>query len=252
MTSSNPFFHGSDALDVYFAESPPNTWSYTDFLLANRNAIVNSSPYTDDWRGLDGAWVKRFLKKVEQFASKEEYEQAKLGDNRRLFWEPIITERKQIIVKNLYEYESLNLLEISGNVSSKKLGHKLASELPTIIDSKQQVLNIMEEGISLKTLLKLSITCMLNTQCFKLKYFQEFIPLFEQYKEQQKSNICTNDDVMDIQGDSGFARFLTVNQYTKVLSDSTTKDRQKRTLTDWIHVTNSLVEVKDGDTEDVT
>ena len=29
---------------------------------------------------------------------------------------------------------------------------------------------------------------------------------------------CTNDDVMDIRGDSGFARFLTVSKYTKLLS----------------------------------
>ncbi|GES83361.1 hypothetical protein GLOIN_2v1716154 [Rhizophagus clarus] len=52
------------------------------------------------------------------------------------------------------------------------------------------------------------------------KYFKEFISLFEEYKEREKNNVysCTNDDVMDIRGDGGFAKFLTIEQYTKLLS----------------------------------
>ncbi|CAG8620057.1 1786_t:CDS:10, partial [Paraglomus occultum] len=90
-----------------------------------------------------------------------------------------------------------------------------------------------------------------------VKYFGEFIPLFEKYKEQEKHNVysCTNDDVMDIRGDSGFAKFLTVDQYTKLLSvrpkrnavlpeswcriieeyymESLTEGGPKKTITDW-------------------
>ncbi|CAG8636727.1 7711_t:CDS:10 [Paraglomus occultum] len=257
MTTSNPFFPGSDGNSGYlFRRIPPKY-----FLLAKRNTIVNSPPYTDDWRGLDGAWASRFLKRVEQLASKETYE--------------------QLIVKNSYEYESLNLLEISGNVSSRKIEHKLVSELP--IDSKRQVTNVVEEdGIRTprnqtsidEDVLKAAAENL--TRLDDVKYFQEFVPLFERYKEQQRSNVysCTNDDVMDIRGDSGFARFLTVSQYAKLLSvrpkrkavvpecwrevvdeyfmDSVTKGGRKKILADWVHITDSLVKGKDGDTEDVT
>ncbi|CAG8629870.1 7316_t:CDS:10, partial [Ambispora gerdemannii] len=108
-----------------------------------------------------------------------------------------------------------------------------------------------------------------------VKYFREFIPLFEKYKEQEKHNVysCTNDDVMDIRGDSGFAKFLTIDQYTKLLSvrpkrnavlpefwcriieeyymESLTEGGPKKTITDWVHITYALIVDKVGDTEGV-
>ncbi|CAI2187371.1 14779_t:CDS:2, partial [Funneliformis geosporum] len=49
----------------------------------------------------------------------------------------------------------------------------------------------------------------------EIKYFKEFIPLFEEYKDCEKNNVysCTNDDVIDIRSDGGFAKFLT-EEYT--------------------------------------
>ncbi|CAG8586725.1 637_t:CDS:10, partial [Paraglomus occultum] len=108
-----------------------------------------------------------------------------------------------------------------------------------------------------------------------VKYFGEFIPLFEKYKEQEKHNVysCTNDDVMDIRGDSDFAKFLTINQYAKLLSvrpkrnaalleswrsiieeyymESLTEGGPKKTITDWVRITNALIVDKVGDTEEV-
>ncbi|CAG8540192.1 7704_t:CDS:10, partial [Scutellospora calospora] len=108
----------------------------------------------------------------------------------------------------------------------------------------------------------------------EVKYFQEFIPLFEKYKDQEKNNIysCTNDDVMDIRGDSGFAKFLTIDQYAKLLSvrpkrnavlpecwhriieeyymESLTENEPKKTISDWLRITESLIIVKD--TEEIT
>ncbi|CAG8580815.1 8338_t:CDS:10, partial [Ambispora leptoticha] len=108
-----------------------------------------------------------------------------------------------------------------------------------------------------------------------VKYFGEFIPLFEKYKEQEKHNVysCTNDDVMDIRGDSDFAKFLTIEQYTKLLSvrpkrnavlpeswcriieeyymESLTEGGPKKTITDWVHITYALIVDKVGDSEEV-
>ncbi|RUP43154.1 LOW QUALITY PROTEIN: hypothetical protein BC936DRAFT_137539 [Jimgerdemannia flammicorona] len=110
----------------------------------------------------------------------------------------------------------------------------------------------------------------------EVKYFQGFIPLFEQYKEQQKRNVysCTNDDVMDIRGDSGFVKSLTVAQYRKLLSmrpkrhavvpecwrrvvetyftESVIKGEPKRTIADWVRATEALNVVEDEDAEEVT
>ncbi|CAG8598112.1 179_t:CDS:10 [Acaulospora morrowiae] len=52
------------------------------------------------------------------------------------------------------------------------------------------------------------------------KYLGEFIPLFVKYKESEKNNafFCANDDVMDIRGESSVARFLSIDQFIKLLS----------------------------------
>ncbi|CAG8534834.1 6779_t:CDS:10 [Acaulospora morrowiae] len=124
-----------------------------------------------------------------------------------------------------------------------------------------------------ESILKASAKSLANLD--EVKYFGELIPLFEKYKEQEKHNIysCTNDDVMDIRGDSGFAKFLTIDQYTKLLSvrpkrsavlpecwcrvieeyymESLTEGGPKKTITDWVRITDALMVGEDGDTEEV-
>ncbi|RIB04635.1 hypothetical protein C2G38_2254269 [Gigaspora rosea] len=52
------------------------------------------------------------------------------------------------------------------------------------------------------------------------KYFEKFIPHFMKFKKLEKNNpfSCANDDVMDIRGDSGFSKFLSVDEYIKLRS----------------------------------
>ncbi|CAG8692517.1 12519_t:CDS:2, partial [Acaulospora morrowiae] len=52
------------------------------------------------------------------------------------------------------------------------------------------------------------------------KYFREFIPHFTKYKESQQNDpfSYTIDDVMDIRGEGGFSKFLSVYDYIKLLS----------------------------------
>ncbi|RUS26541.1 hypothetical protein BC938DRAFT_470633, partial [Jimgerdemannia flammicorona] len=82
---------------------------------------------------------------------------------------------------------------------------------------------------------------------------------------------CTNDDVMDIRGDSGFVKSLTVAQYRKLLYETekacrgagmlassrrnifyVIKGEPKRTIADWVRATEALNVVEDEDAEEVT
>ncbi|CAG8563008.1 1863_t:CDS:2, partial [Acaulospora colombiana] len=101
-----------------------------------------------------------------------------------------------------------------------------------------------------------------------LRYFGEFVPLFEKYKEQEKHNVysCANDDVMDIRDDSGFAKFLPIDQYTKrnavlpesccriieeYYMESLTEGGPKKIISDWVRIINALILDKVEDTEEV-
>ncbi|CAG8597015.1 14315_t:CDS:10, partial [Funneliformis caledonium] len=79
----------------------------------------------------------------------------------------------------------------------------------------------------------------------KVKYFKKFIPLFEEYKDCEKNNVysCTNDDVMGIRGDG------VIKEYYK---ESLTEDGLKKTISDWVCITNALIVVNDEDTEEIT
>ncbi|CAG8660010.1 7823_t:CDS:10, partial [Ambispora leptoticha] len=96
------------------------------------------------------------------------------------------------------------------------------------------------------------------------KYFGDFIPHFIKYKESQKKisfRKCTNDDVMDIRGESGFSKFLSVDDYIKLqlkkpkrkveVSEETTNDGTIKSLSDWINITKNLNILNKNDSEDV-
>ncbi|CAG8655476.1 772_t:CDS:10 [Funneliformis mosseae] len=86
------------------------------------------------------------------------------------------------------------------------------------------------------------------------KYLGEFIPHFIKYKELEKNNTfsCANDDVMDIRGESGEAKLPedwhnTVEDYYK----ETTKSGSKKSITDWIRVTEELNVLKEEDNKEL-
>ncbi|CAG8790337.1 10956_t:CDS:2, partial [Acaulospora morrowiae] len=58
------------------------------------------------------------------------------------------------------------------------------------------------------------------------KYLTEFIPYFTKYKKSEKDNPFSyaNDDIMDIRGESGFSKFLSVDDYIKLLLKKPKRD----------------------------
>ncbi|CAG8823778.1 11036_t:CDS:10, partial [Gigaspora margarita] len=106
------------------------------------------------------------------------------------------------------------------------------------------------------------------------KYFGDFIPHFIKYKESQKKDpfSCTNDDVMDIRGESGFSKFLSVDDYINLRLKNpkrkvevpevwrniieeyfkeTTNDGTIKSMSDWINITKNLNILNENDSEDV-
>ncbi|CAG8445837.1 13837_t:CDS:10 [Dentiscutata heterogama] len=100
------------------------------------------------------------------------------------------------------------------------------------------------------------------------KYFGEFIPHFIKYKESQQNNpfSYTIDDVMDIRGEGGFSKFLSFDDYIKLLSKKpkrnvelpegwhdiigeTTESGSIKNISDWICITEELGVVKEEDKE---
>ncbi|CAG8776000.1 11161_t:CDS:2, partial [Acaulospora colombiana] len=83
---------------------------------------------------------------------------------------------------------------------------------------------------------------------------------------------CTNDDVMDIRGDGGFAKYLSLDEFIKLLSKKpkrevklpedwrntiedyykeTTKSGSKKSISDWIRITEELNVLKEEDSEEL-
>ncbi|CAG8717575.1 17507_t:CDS:10, partial [Acaulospora morrowiae] len=88
------------------------------------------------------------------------------------------------------------------------------------------------------------------------QYLGEFIPLFVKYKESEEINTysCANDDVMDIRGESGFAKFLSIDQFIKLLSKK--PSRKVKLPEDWRNIIEEYYKelnvVKKDDTEEMT
>ncbi|CAG8694751.1 6406_t:CDS:2, partial [Acaulospora morrowiae] len=95
------------------------------------------------------------------------------------------------------------------------------------------------------------------------KYFGEFIPHFIKYKKSQRNNpfSYTIDDVMDIRGEGGFSKFLSVDDYIKLLSKNqrgmsncqkeTTESGSTKNISDWIRITKKLNILSEDDSEEV-
>ncbi|CAG8708088.1 15989_t:CDS:2, partial [Acaulospora colombiana] len=49
-------------LETYLTSTAPSSVSYLGFLKSARHIIVKSPPLTEDWKGLNGAWYRRFSK----------------------------------------------------------------------------------------------------------------------------------------------------------------------------------------------
>ncbi|CAG8589132.1 8249_t:CDS:10, partial [Paraglomus occultum] len=137
----------------------------------------------------------------------------------------------------------------------------------------QIVSNIYDPEISINENI-LRISAMSLAKLDESKYFGEFIPHFIKYKNSQKNNpfSFTIDDVMDIRGESGFAKFLSVDDYIKLLSKKpkrrvelpegwrnvieeyykeTTESGSVKNISDWIRITEELGVVKEEDNREL-
>ncbi|CAG8744105.1 1900_t:CDS:2, partial [Dentiscutata heterogama] len=76
--------------------------SYTEFLNLNRNVVLFSQPFSNEWSVLDLTWARRFLTKAKEL---KEYDYAtieekvkKQRENKglQIYWETIIYEREKM------------------------------------------------------------------------------------------------------------------------------------------------------------
>ncbi|CAG8732406.1 5543_t:CDS:2, partial [Acaulospora morrowiae] len=137
----------------------------------------------------------------------------------------------------------------------------------------QIVRNIYNQEIPFyENILRMSVKSLAKLD--ESKYFGEFIPHFMKFKKLEKNNSfsCANDDVMDIRGDSGFSKFLSVDDYIKLRSKKpkrkvelpedwrnvveeyfkeTTENGSKKNISDWISITEELGVVKKEDNKEL-
>src|SRR3954467_4632668 len=57
----------SIAIESYLTRTSPSSVSFLGFLNSKRSIITKTPPLTGDWKGLNGAWYRRFLKALEKF-----------------------------------------------------------------------------------------------------------------------------------------------------------------------------------------
>jgi hypothetical protein len=53
-------------LVAYLKMVDSSRWSYLGFLSTNRTTIINSRPFKDNRKGLDGTWWKRFTEAIKK------------------------------------------------------------------------------------------------------------------------------------------------------------------------------------------
>ncbi|CAG8650944.1 16728_t:CDS:10 [Funneliformis caledonium] len=190
------------------------------------------------------------------------------------YWQKIINEKKQVSIMNNHIYGSLSILDVSAKYNTEIIASKILKR-----QGQEQTLQndpgeteeyeFEEIGKGYKTPQdKIDDDCILRAAAESLvnlddandsKYFKEFIPLFYKYKETQDKDPYSyaNDDVMDIRGDSGFSKFLSLDQYIKLMS---VKPRRKavlpkcwqQILDDYFSQPKIFILIKDGDSNEAT
>ncbi|CAG8815789.1 18158_t:CDS:1, partial [Racocetra fulgida] len=56
-------------LVTYLKTHDSKSWSYTEFLTTYRDVILASTSASDEWTGLNGTWVRRFLREANLLSS---------------------------------------------------------------------------------------------------------------------------------------------------------------------------------------
>ncbi|CAH1761796.1 2591_t:CDS:2, partial [Entrophospora sp. SA101] len=106
--------------------------SYHEFLNTYRDIIVTSSSFSDDWRGLDGTWYKRFLKELEKLY-KDNFSniKEKVNDDERkefdfqCYWEEILEEKKKNALKRKVKNRIIDIYD----VTSENVGDEIFNEI---------------------------------------------------------------------------------------------------------------------------
>ncbi|CAG8561112.1 7164_t:CDS:2 [Paraglomus occultum] len=97
----------------YLDSHKPEEWSLSHFLLLYRDKILKAPPFHHDWRALDGAWTRRFIRAVQERNEKIDLQTKVNSESNRLYWAAIILDRMKIETKLVTDKEGLHTLQTS-------------------------------------------------------------------------------------------------------------------------------------------
>ncbi|RUS16447.1 hypothetical protein BC937DRAFT_91187 [Endogone sp. FLAS-F59071] len=128
--ASPEYYLGQNAVTLYLKNS--KYVSYFLFLNENRDTLVICPPFKDDWNALHNAWSCRFLKATSDLGlDNDVIERVRLETKdvgfSRFYWKSILQARKQSDVKETYEIEGLDLLQVAGKSKATELKIELSS-----------------------------------------------------------------------------------------------------------------------------
>ncbi|RGB21728.1 hypothetical protein C1646_731896 [Rhizophagus diaphanus] len=119
------YYPGYEALSSYLKKYDNPT--YRNFLVLNREEVIKSPPFTENWGGLESAWSNRFIRAVQTHIP-DRFEDIKLKveaecRNRglKLYWDEILREREKNNVREIHITGSLKLLSASGRRNIQEL-----------------------------------------------------------------------------------------------------------------------------------
>ncbi|POG75804.1 hypothetical protein GLOIN_2v1838532 [Rhizophagus irregularis DAOM 181602=DAOM 197198] len=119
------YYPGYEALSSYLKKF--DNPSYRNFLDLNREEVIKSPPFTENWGGLESAWSNRFIRAVQTHIP-DRFEDIKLKveaecRNRglKLYWDEILREREKNNVREIHITGSLKLLGASGRRNIQEL-----------------------------------------------------------------------------------------------------------------------------------
>ncbi|CAG8596626.1 6156_t:CDS:10 [Ambispora leptoticha] len=294
----------------YFRENDPFKWSLVSFLKWRAYNIVlkDCAQEHGAFKSLLKNIVNNDKDNIRTQKAKElldNWQEIKCSPEVRMFWNDLKTQNLHQDIEyaktrnelKLFQIESEDDSDLSEDQSKSSAESQLITIFVIIYSSTldrndeelvnksivqddgsqtpphQIVSNTYNPAISInENILRMSAESLASLE--EPKFFNEFIPHFLKYKELEKDNAfsCTNDDVMDIRGDSGFSKFLSMNEYIKLLSKKpkrnvklpdhwcniieeyykeTTERGSRKNISDWIRITKELNVLKKEDTENI-
>ncbi|CAG8687870.1 27280_t:CDS:10 [Dentiscutata erythropus] len=198
----------------------------------NTDFIAKSFTSSSDILGLKGAWIKRFASTAKILNAEESILHHFLRLRHRLVIVGLTgcgytsqhhprSTNWSCIVEKWYTKVVVKKVSLCIPMRTKSEQDMEKSDIDSFAASESNTTSIQEEQSSNESAgntYDQGISINENILRMHVKYFGDFIPHFIKYKELQKNNqySCANDDVMDIRGESGFSKFLTLDDYIKL------------------------------------